>query len=410
LKILYLSHNGVADHIGQSQIAPYLLGLAKLGHDIHLLSLEKPGKDAIIGQYQAAFDAAGIRWTRLRYHRFPPLAAQLFDTLNLRRTAVAIARRERPDVVHCRSYLPIEAGVAVKLATGAKLLIDFRHFYNEGGMKNSRFPFAFRALKKREPYYFAHADHVVALTRKATEILNGWYPSEQGMGRFTVIPCCADFTMFDPGAVRKADAAAARKQLGIGKQDFVLLYLGTIGPEYLIDEMFDLFAELLKRRPDARFLFLCNNGAEAVQEAARRKGVPADRVIVTGVPRSEVPHYLAISSMSVMFFQPGLNLAGCFPTKLSEVFAFNIPVIANAGIGDLDELLDLQKNCSVAVTSFTPEALGQAIDHVLECSGAHGDEIRDNSRAFDLPTGVADYDRIYRKLGAPRLPTGHAVG
>ena len=50
------------------------------------------------------------------------------------------------------------------------------------------------------------------------------------MGRFTVIPCCADFAMFDPGAVRKADAAAARKQLGIGRQDFVLLYLGTSAP------------------------------------------------------------------------------------------------------------------------------------------------------------------------------------
>ena len=75
MKTLYITHNGIADHIGQSQIAPYLLGLAKLGHDIHLLSLEKPGKDAIIRQYQAAFDQAGIRWTRLRYHRFPPLAA-----------------------------------------------------------------------------------------------------------------------------------------------------------------------------------------------------------------------------------------------------------------------------------------------------------------------------------------------
>jgi glycosyltransferase involved in cell wall biosynthesis len=410
VKSLYITHNGIADHIGQSQIAPYLLGVAGLGHQIHLLSLEKPGKDEIIAKYQAAFDEAGIKWTRLRYHRSPPIAAQLFDTLRLRQAAVAIAKRERPQIVHCRSYLPIEAGVAVKRATGAKLLIDFRHFYNEGGMKNSRFPFAFRALKKREPYYFRHADHVVALTRKATVILDQWYPSAEGLGRFSVIPCCADFGMFDPSRVHLSQARAARKRLAIGDEDFVLLYLGSIGPEYLVDEMFDVFSELLKRRPNARFLFLCNNGAEAVYDAARRKGVPADKVIVTSVPRDEVPHYLAISSLSVMFFQPGLALAGCFPTKLSEVFAFNIPVIANSGVGDLEELLTIKANCSVAVDEFTPEVLGAAIDNVLECSRSHGTAIRENSRAFDLPSGIAAYDRIYRKLGSSPLPTGQAVG
>jgi glycosyltransferase involved in cell wall biosynthesis len=155
---------------------------------------------------------------------------------------------------------------------------------------------------------------------------------------------------------------------------------------------------------------LCNNGAEAVDDVARRKGVPADRIFVTGVPRDEVPHYLAISSLSVMFFQADAALAGCFPTKLSEVFAFNIPVIANSGVGDLEDLLRLELNCSVVVDEFTPEVLGRAIDDVLECSRSRRQTIRDNSRAFDLPSGVAAYDRIYRKLGPPPLPTGQAVG
>jgi len=30
--------------------------------------------------------------------------------------------------------------------------------------------------------------------------------------------------------------------------------------------------------------------------------------------------------------------------------------------------------------------------------------------AFDLPAGVAEYDRIYRKLGSSRLPSGKPVG
>ena len=40
MTVLYITQNGVADHIGQSQVAPYVLGLAREGHRIHLLSSE----------------------------------------------------------------------------------------------------------------------------------------------------------------------------------------------------------------------------------------------------------------------------------------------------------------------------------------------------------------------------------
>ena len=45
-KALYLTQDGITDHIGQAQIAPYILGLAQFGHDIHVVSAEKPGRAA----------------------------------------------------------------------------------------------------------------------------------------------------------------------------------------------------------------------------------------------------------------------------------------------------------------------------------------------------------------------------
>ena len=38
---LYLSYDGISDPLGQSQVLPYLKGLARLGHKIHLISFEK---------------------------------------------------------------------------------------------------------------------------------------------------------------------------------------------------------------------------------------------------------------------------------------------------------------------------------------------------------------------------------
>ena len=41
MTILYITEDGITDHIGRAQVAPYLLGLARLGFDIHILSAEK---------------------------------------------------------------------------------------------------------------------------------------------------------------------------------------------------------------------------------------------------------------------------------------------------------------------------------------------------------------------------------
>ena len=40
-QILYITHDGITDHIGQSQIAPYLLGISKSKVSVFILSVEK---------------------------------------------------------------------------------------------------------------------------------------------------------------------------------------------------------------------------------------------------------------------------------------------------------------------------------------------------------------------------------
>ena len=58
---LYITQNGITDHIDRSQqVAPYLLELARQGYRIHVLSAEKAGQNALIAQYQKLFDDAGI--------------------------------------------------------------------------------------------------------------------------------------------------------------------------------------------------------------------------------------------------------------------------------------------------------------------------------------------------------------
>jgi glycosyltransferase involved in cell wall biosynthesis len=409
--VLYLTHNGITDHIGQSQIAPYCMGLAARGYRIHIVSAEKPGRDDLKERYRALFAKHGVQWSFVTYRNRPPVIGQFATWVKMRRLAMRVAAAERPKLVHCRSYLPIEIGVAIKKKYGAKLLIDFRHFFVEAGLEDSPYKFVYRMFKKREPGYFAAADHVVTLTERAARILDGWYPTPQGLGRFTVIPCCADFGHFDLAKVDAAKATALRERLGFGKDDFVLLYLGSIGPDYLLSEMMKLFRELLALRPTARFLFVSNNGLEEVTRAREAAGIGDEAVRFVNATRDEVPTYLALTDLSVFFYRPDLSRAGCSPTKLAELLAANVPVIGNANVGDLDTILSLEQNCSVVVPDFEPQTLRAALEQVMSVPREDRQRIRPNSQGYTLEAGVDRYESIYRRFvtgrQAPSRP--HAV-
>ena len=82
--ILYVTHNGITDHIGQSQIAPYCMALAERGHGIHIVSAEKPGRDDLTAKYRKLFDDRGIGWSTVTYHNRPQVIAQLWDIVQMR--------------------------------------------------------------------------------------------------------------------------------------------------------------------------------------------------------------------------------------------------------------------------------------------------------------------------------------
>jgi glycosyltransferase involved in cell wall biosynthesis len=399
--VLYLTLDGITDHIGQAQIAPYLLALAACGHKIHVVSAEKPGRDAQVDRFQRMFCEAGIGWSRVAYANKPPLISTFLVLRRMERLAGKIVRREGQRLVHVRAYLPFGMAVRLKRRFGAKLLLDFRDFWADVGIETKRFKFVYRHLKRREPLYFAAADRVVTLTRRAAEVLLGWYPKALGgdINRYQVIPCCADFDFFDPAKLSRDRIEALRRELDLGSGP-VLLYLGSINHDYLVPEMFGLFAVLLRLRPDAKFLFVTNTPAEAVEPARVVSGVPAAALRFTSTERALVPDHIALADLSVIFIRPTLSKAGCSPTKLAELFAMGVPVIANHGVGDLDELIGLDRNGSVVVPDFEEKTLVRALRQVLDQGADCRPDIRASSGDLTLEAGVRRYDSVYRALAS----------
>lgn len=406
MSILYITQNGVTDHIGRSQVAPYVLELAKRGFDIHILSAEKPGHEALIDHYREVFQKVKVRWTRILYRNHPPVLGQLITQLVMEKAALRIIQTESIRLVHCRSFPPALIGYRLHRRFGTKYIFDFRDFYADGGLDKARglSRLFFQFFKRMERPMIRAAGGIVCLTHKAQKVLTKRHLADlpESMRRFMVIPCCADFEHFNPNCVTLVQQRAARLKAGLEEDDFVLLYLGSLGPDYLLDEMIALFRQLTFRRPLARFLFVCNNGRELIEAAFSRQGVDMSSVCIVSADRDEIPAFITLAKLSVIFIKPVIAKAGCSPTKLAELLACNVPVIGNAGVGDLDQILSIATNGSVAVADFREETLGKAIDQVLDRLLAHPLDIRAASREFGLEVGVQRYATIYEQvLGVP---------
>ena len=67
MKVLYISHDGITDHIGQSQIAPYLLGISKSKVSVFILSVEKKINKDLIASFKSLFNKNKISWSYYYY-------------------------------------------------------------------------------------------------------------------------------------------------------------------------------------------------------------------------------------------------------------------------------------------------------------------------------------------------------
>ncbi|MFO7864208.1 MAG: glycosyltransferase [Salinivirgaceae bacterium] len=396
----------MTDPLGQSQVLPYLKGLAAHGHSISLLSFEKPDRyDEMRHVIEREVHAAGIDWYPQKYTSKPPVVSAWLDYRKMVRKAVAEHKRTRFDIVHCRGYLPAMAGRVLKKRFGVKLLFDMRGFWAdervEGGIwprTNPVYRFVYQYFKRREKELLISADEVISLTRAGKKIIQSWPLMEGRTDNISVIPCCADFKHFSPEQVQVSRALVLKQELGIDDSDFVLSYLGSIGSWYMLPEMLAFFKVLLEYKPNARMLFITRDSREQIQAEAQKQGIDPNRIICRGAPRSEVPILLSLSSLSVFFIKPVFSKQASSPTKLAEILGMGIPVMANAGVGDVDWLFD-NHFPELLVKKLDDNHYREVLQHFFNRKTTPPEKLRSVAqRYFSLTDGIDRYHIIYQKL------------
>lgn len=392
-RILYISYDGMAEPLGQSQVIAYLERLAD-GNMIHILSFEKPADladDAKMAIPRARLDAAGIGWTPMRYHKRPSAAATLYDIFSGQVMALRLARKMRAEIVHVRSYVPALIALPVKRLTGAKILFDIRGFWADERVDGGLWPadgWIYSTVKRLERRLFRAADHVVTLTKASVPAIEAFSYWDGPPPPITVIPTCADLDRFVPPPVPPAPAP------------FVFGYVGSVGTAYFFDEALRLFLKIRRRHPEAKLLVVNRNDHNLIAARLHELKVPKNSVKVVAAEYSEVPGYIKEMTIATAFYRPEFSALGRAPTKLAEYLGCGVPCVGNTGVGDMESILE-GDGTGVVLRAFDTSSLETAADRILKLSVDQLVRARCRNTAlshFSLTGGVTAYRSIYRSL------------
>ena len=410
MRALYISHIGMSEPLGQSQVLPYLRGVAATGVEIRILSFEKAGTSPdVIAAQQERMNADGLRWSPLVRNAGHGLGVKVLESSVALLRGLRVALAQRPDVVHARSYLP--AAVADVIATtspGSKLLFDCRGMLGDEYIDNGQWTrdrLEYRLLKRFERRVFKRADGLVVLTRA----LRGWLGDERMLGGRTkveVIPCCVDMKRFAPSVTARD---AARRELGIGGR-VALVYSGSLGSWYLEEEM-ARYASHLRREVRATgrelaVVVLSPSDPAAFETKLAAQGFGEGDVIVRKVEPTRMASLLTAGDVGLSFIQSCFSKKGSSPTKVAEYLASGLVVALNGDIGDQADLAAEQDAC-IVLASYCDDAFAAAARRALVLADRpYLERAELTSRVARSHFGLAEvgipaYVRLYEALSSP---------
>lgn len=387
---IYLTHDGVLDHIGQSQVFPYLKIYSRYTK-VFLISFEKKKNIKKAFKLKNSKECENIHWIILTYHK--NIIFKIFDFLNLLINIITVLKKYKLSLIHCRSYFPTLITYFLSFFFRIKYIFDIRDFWADEGIEIKKFKFIYRFVKKIEGGLINKSAHIVCLTNAAKNYIFQNYNID--LSKITVIPCGTDFDLFNRKKLDKYKLLKISRDLKL-KNKKVLLYYGSLGENYLINKMINFFKYLKSENNDWIFMFVINNGHNHLENILKKNNFQKRDFRILKSSRVDLPKYLFFADLSVFFYRSGMRSIGCSPTKLADLFAMNIPIVTSSDLGDMKQQISLVKNNSLLIDRIYRSKVINGVKLLL--SNKSSVQIRKNSCYYNFRFGTKKYIKIYRDI------------
>lgn len=392
---LFISYDGYGEPYLESLFLPILSGLSQNGIKVTVLEFcprNHPSRPRI-----RDFCARnGIKVRFLPYHNEPSPLATLVDVIAGMVYTSWMVLRAGVNVLHPRSHVPGIMALAAKRILPIKLIFDM-----DGMMPDERVDWGawkrdsmlYKLMKKMEELIIINSDAVIVRTEAAKRIFENSFGSHDVT--IGVIQNTRDLNKL---ALLPDERKNLREKLGLSNR-LVLAYIGSIAAHYKPFEMARFFKALKRSVASAFFLILTASGVQRIQEILHKEGVSEADYMIRSVEPDDVPRYLAAGDVGISFRENSFSQKGVSPIKICEYLACSLPVIANRGVGDLDEVFQ-DGEAGFLLDGFNAEQYERAVSWVLQAvkeRKSTSKKCRELAlKWFSLDDGIAKYKGIYR--------------
>ena len=303
--------------------------LSLFGHHVYVIDYESMWKrdnpldfghlcTEVIDNVSRAYPNATVSLRRPGFIKIPGLSrfsAIFTQYREIRRTI----KEKKIDAIVLYS-VPTNGLQTINLARKFNIPVVFRSIDVLNQMVTS--PLLRPLTRLLEKQVYSKADYILALTPKMSKYVTnlGADPSSVGL---LLIP--VDTKMFSPAP----DSGDLRRKWGLGADDAIILFIGTLFDFSGLDILIRRFPEVIKERPGARLLIVGDGPQRSKLEKIIAEAGLQKQVIITGFqPYDTMPQYINMSTICINTFLVNDTTRDIFPSKIVQYLACGKAVIA----------------------------------------------------------------------------------
>jgi len=392
ISTMYIAYDGVMQPLGISQVIAYIELLSE-NFEVHLLSFEKKVdlKDKFkFNKIQNRLQESNIHWHYLTYHKSPSALATSYDLLVGFSLAFYLCIKNNIKLIHARSYVSSVIAFFLKRLLSIKFLFDMRGFWPDENLDSNawkRKSRIYMMAKWFEKKFLLNADHIISLTNAGIKEINKFSYVDPNIINISKITTCTDLQKFSINP-------------DLRDLDFVLGYVGTVQSWYDFDSAILAFSALIQIKPKATFLIVNKGEHSFITSRLKYFKIPLSSIELLEAASEDLPALINRMHAGVFFIRPTFSKLASAPTKLGEFLGCGVPCMTNAGVGDLQEILE-PNQVGIILNDTNEKLISEGIKNLIIIS--EDEHSRDRARLvaedhFSLINGYHQYRKIYKKL------------
>jgi glycogen(starch) synthase len=320
--------------------------LVKLGHDVHLFTLDFPGSP----EYEEMEGVKVYRSsTELGHPNF--LTWVLLFNHFLSKKMADITSKVDFDVMHVHDWLAAFSGITFKHYTKKPMVLTV-HSTDIGRAQGLHSPDSF-SINGIEWWSNYEANRVIVCSQSMKNEICNHFNLPQN--KVDVIPNAIDASKYEI----PVDRGAVRQRYGVGWGEKLVICVGRLVPQKGVEYFIRAIPKIARRFPEAKFVIVGEGWSRDLLEGEARASGHADKITFTGFASDiEVINLMTSADVLVVpsIYEP-------FGIVALEGMATGVPVVASQ-VGGLAEVIEHDKT-GLFVYPRSPDSIAWGIGKIL---------------------------------------------